>query len=170
MRQRHHFPLLCTLVLAIGGCASLPPPRQSDSAGQAVAAAAATNPDLLGQKIADLARSQLGAPYRFGGTDPAGFDCSGLVRFVFSQLQIDAPRTAAGQQRAAEPVLLAALQPGDLVFYRAAASSTDHVGIYIGDSQFVHAPRAGRVVEIRRLDDPWYAQRFSGAGRLPPPR
>jgi cell wall-associated NlpC family hydrolase len=76
------------------------------------------------------------------------------------------PRTAAAQQRAARPVAAAELAPGDLVFFRIGGPDVDHVGIYVGNGRFVHAPRSGRPVLSDALDDPFYERRFAGAGRF----
>ena len=127
---------------------------------------APSSPDDSGTRIAVLAESQLGAPYRFGGDSPQGFDCSGLVRYVFGQAGIAVPRTAQQLQQAAEPVPADHLQPGDLVFFRIASGRVDHVGIYVGDGEFVHAPRSGRPVRSELLGDNYYQRRYAGAGRL----
>lgn len=124
------------------------------------------NPGDSGSRIAALAESQLGAPYRFGGDSPRGFDCSGLVRYVFEQAGITVPRTAQQLQQAAAPVPADRLQPGDLVFFRIASGPVDHVGIYVGDGAFVHAPRSGRPVRSELLGDNYYQRRYAGAGRL----
>jgi murein DD-endopeptidase len=110
---------------------------------------------------------QLGAPYRFGGSDPAtGFDCSGLVSFVHAGAGIRVPRTAAAQSAAAMAVPREQLESGDLVFFRSRAGEIDHVAIYAGDGELLHAPGRGRVVERIRLDDPWFRSRYAGAGRF----
>lgn len=161
--------VLGLIVLGSAGCASQPSRVSPDPAEQPLPLPLETlpqAPNAVGVRIAQLARGQLGAPYRYGGATPEGFDCSGLVRFVYQQAGLAAPRTAAAQQLASRPIPLDTLQPGDLVFYRSGDGPTDHVAIYVGDGMFVHAPRAGRQVEARRLDDAWYAQRFAGAGRF----
>jgi cell wall-associated NlpC family hydrolase len=118
-----------------------------------------------GEQLAQLASAQLGAPYRFGGATPQGFDCSGLVRYVFGAAGIIVPRTAAEQLQRAEPVQLNSLQPGDLVFFRIASERIDHVGIYAGQGGFIHAPRSGRPVSRDSLAEAYYQRRFAGAGR-----
>lgn len=120
----------------------------------------------LGQQIAASAARQLGAPYRYGGSDPAGFDCSGLVSFVHADLGIRVPRTAAAQSAAAIAVSRDELDAGDLVFFRSRGDEIDHVAIYAGDGELLHAPGRGRVVERIRLDDPWFRARYAGAGRF----
>lgn len=125
----------------------------------------------MGAVIAQQALAQVGAPYRYGGTDPArGFDCSGLVSYAHSREGISVPRTAAAQFAAARKVDPAALRTGDLVFFRLVPGSREvtHVGIYTGQRRFVHAPQTGRNVSEASLDDPYYRERFAGAGRLFP--
>lgn len=153
-------------VLALAACASAPPatgPMVPEQVAPLRVQPAAVPPGVL-----RTAEEQLGTPYRFGGTGPQGFDCSGLAQFAYRSAGIAIPRTAAAQRRAAEPVSPGALQPGDLVFFATGRDGVDHVGIYAGDGRFVHAPASGRVVSFADLDDPWYAARFVGAGRFRP--
>lgn len=167
--MKRHFGSLLTMpaLLAIAGCSPVRTVSRPDSAPVVVAMPPpAPQRSDRGEQIAQIARAQLGAPYRFGGADPLGFDCSGLVRYVFGREGILVPRTAAAQLQAAQPIELAELQPGDLLFYRSGAGPVDHVAIYVGAGLMVHAPRTGRVVEQRRLEDAWYVQRFISAGRI----
>jgi len=120
----------------------------------------------VGTEIALRAISLVGRPYQWGGAGPSSFDCSGLVRYVHAQLGIAVPRTAAEQYRAAKPVKLSGLAPGDLLFFRINGKRVSHVAIYAGEGRFVHAPQTGRSVELRTLDDAFYAPRLVGAGRL----
>lgn len=119
----------------------------------------------VGNEVAIRAISLLGAPYQWGGNGPTTFDCSGLVRFVYDQLGILVPRTAAQQFSAATPVKLDHLEPGDLLFFRI-KGRISHVAIYTGEGRFVHAPQTGRPVELRPMDDEFYAERLIGAGRF----
>jgi peptidoglycan DL-endopeptidase CwlO len=112
---------------------------------------------------AKLAAALVGAPYRFGGTSPSGFDCSGLVFYVYAQTGVRLPRTAAEQLAQTTPVDFDSLAPGDLVFFRTPA---DHVGVYVGSGEFVHAPATGRGVERARLDSPFFLLGFAGARRV----
>jgi cell wall-associated NlpC family hydrolase len=119
-----------------------------------------------GQAVLQAAQSHIGAPYRYGGAGPDAFDCSGLVAYAHRQLGIAVPRTAAQQFAAATPIPRKDLRPGDLVFFRLESRAVSHVGIYAGDSRFVHAPQKGGHVRMANLDDEWYRQRYVGAGRF----
>jgi len=120
----------------------------------------------LGSEIAIRAISLLGAPYKFGGHGPKAFDCSGLVSFIHDEIGIVVPRTAAEQYRAATPVALDELEPGDLLFFKTRGAGISHVAIYAGSNRFVHAPQTGQAIELRTLEDGYYKRRLVGAGRL----
>ena len=133
---------------------------------QPIAAPAAATFPSVGNEIAMRAISQLGKPYVWGGADLTGFDCSGLVRFIYDQVGIPVPRTAAEQFSAAKPIEIGGLKPGDLLFFRTKGQRISHVAIYTGEGRFIHAPRTGQPVEFRMLDDEYYRPRLAGAGRL----
>jgi cell wall-associated NlpC family hydrolase len=111
-------------------------------------------------EAATIALRYLGVRYQWGGATPAGFDCSGLVMYVYAQLGVSLPHYAAAQYGMGQPVSRAQLQPGDLVFF----DGLNHVGIYIGGGQVVHAPQTGDVVKISSISDwgAWYV----GARRI----
>jgi cell wall-associated NlpC family hydrolase len=102
----------------------------------------------LGQQAVRLARQQLGVPYVWGGSSPSGFDCSGLVSWVYGRLGVGLPHSAAALYGVGRRVRLASMRPGDLVFF----GGLGHVGIYIGRGRMIHAPQSGRNVEIEALD------------------
>ena len=154
---------------ALAGCAGAPPVRPvapSIATSAAVPPAPVTGRAPLGEQAAALALTFIGTPYRYGGRTPAGFDCSGLVWYVYQTLGVPVPRTAAEQRVAAQAVPRDALQPGDLVFFY---TPVGHGGIYLGDGEFVHAPAAGKRVERVRLDTPYFILGFAGGGRLTAP-
>lgn len=101
----------------------------------------------LGQRAARIAAAELGVPYRYGGSSPSGFDCSGLVAYVYGKLGYRLPHNAAAQYGYGRPVGRTHLRPGDLVFF----DGLGHVGLYIGRGRIIHAPHSGEVVEIQSL-------------------
>ena len=106
----------------------------------------------IGVKITDTAMEFLGVPYVWGGTTPKGFDCSGLVQYVYKMNEIVISRTTYTQVNEGVAVTKEQLQPGDLVFF-GNKSSPHHVGIYIGDNKMIHAPQTGDVVKISNISD-----------------
>ena len=101
----------------------------------------------LGERAVRIAAHELGVPYRYGGSSPSGFDCSGLVAYVFGELGIALPHNAAAQYGYGHPVDRAHLKPGDLLFFH----GLGHVGLYIGHGRMIHAPRTGENVEVQSL-------------------
>jgi cell wall-associated NlpC family hydrolase len=119
-------------------------------------------PPSLAERAVRLARSQLGVPYVWGGASPSGFDCSGLVAWVYGRLGISLPHNAAALYGVGRPVPVSAMRPGDLVFF----SGLGHVGLYVGNGRMIHAPQSGRSVEIEALDARSYPP--VGARRITP--
>jgi peptidoglycan DL-endopeptidase CwlO len=111
--------------------------------------------------VVGVAMQYLGIPYVYGGSTPAGFDCSGFVMFVFAQVGVSLPHNAAAQYGYGTPVDRSQLQPGDLVFF----NGLGHNGIYIGGGSFIHSPHTGDVVKISSLSG-WYDSTWVGARRL----
>lgn len=120
------------------------------------------------QDVTVYALSLLGVKYRFGGTTPdSGLDCSGLVRYVFQEVTgMTLPRTAKEQSGVGAKVGLADLLPGDLVFFNTRRFANSHVGIYLGDNRFIHAPSRGGDVEVATMSASYWQRRFNGARRL----
>lgn len=118
--------------------------------------------------ITSYALSLIGVDYRFGGNTPdQGLDCSGLIRYVFQQATgLSLPRSAREQARVGESVGKDNLQPGDLVFFNTRRFQFSHVGLYIGDNRFIHAPSRGGAVQVVRLDDAYWQKAFNGARRI----
>lgn len=112
-------------------------------------------------RLVNIAMSTLGRPYKWGGDNPQqGFDCSGLMRYVHKNaVGINIPRTAAAQQNASRTVSYQNLQPGDMLFFKI-GKRTNHVGVYIGDRKFVHAPSSGKRVTVATMDSAYWHKRF----------
>ena len=154
--------------------ALLPLPAIADDSGNPpsfVQTAAPAADGVLGQaqEFALRALSFIGVRYKWGGNSPdTGFDCSGLIRYVYSQITGQAlPRNANEMSHVGETVDRAELQPGDLVFFNTLRKPFSHVGIYLGDSRFLHAPSRGGAVEIVDMSQRYWQSRYNGARRLP---
>jgi cell wall-associated NlpC family hydrolase len=143
---------------------STPPPTGSggDTGGGGGGSYNPPPAGTLGQQAAALAQQYLGVPYVWGGASPSGFDCSGLVVYVYGQLGVSLPHYTFSLWNSGAHVSRDQLAPGDLVFFY----SLEHVGIYIGGGLFVHAPHTGDVVKISSLSDPWYSSAYYGAVRI----
>lgn len=121
---------------------------------------------ISGSSILAAAQQYLGVPYVFGGASPSGFDCSGLVYYVLTQMGYSSYRTAADQYTMGSPVSRSSLRPGDLVFFENTyTSGVSHVGIYAGGGKFLHAPNSGSAVSYSSLSGYW-AEHYCGARRL----
>lgn len=165
---------LSVLIAAAGlaGCASsgaTPQPfpgvrPEAPSATRAPKMPAA--PGAGGYAVAGTALSLQGRPYRNGGSDPSGFDCSGFVSYVFGQHGYMVPRSVSELFRAGEQVAADAIRPGDLVFFDTTGDGPSHVGIVVGGDQFVHAPSSKGAVRIDRVSDAYWAPRFLAARRV----
>ena len=119
---------------------------------------------LLGVRAVRYARRLVGIPYSWGGSSPrSGFDCSGFVRFVYQHFGVELPHSSYADFNVGRRVTRGALRPGDLVFF----DGRGHVGMYVGNGRFIHAPHNGTRVQISPLTG-WYAGRYDGARRLTP--
>jgi len=119
-------------------------------------------------ELAMYAMSLAETPYRYGGNSPeTGFDCSGFVHHVFKKsLGFDLPRTSQEISRMGEPLKEDQLNPGDLVFFNTQQQPFSHVGIYVGESRFVHAPKKGKAISIVSMRDNYWRSRYEGARRI----
>lgn len=126
----------------------------SQPTAQTNSAASSFSDTASGNSLVDTAKKYLNTPYVWGGTTPKGFDCSGLMQYVYKQNGIDISRTSQEQFKNGTAVDKANLQPGDLVFFKGSdgtASAPGHVGMYIGNNQYIQAPKTGDVVKISNL-------------------
>lgn len=122
--------------------------------------------ELVGREIMQSAKLQMGIPYKFGGNSPKeGFDCSGLAMYSYRLNGISIPRQTSEQFKYGQHIDRMALKAGDLLFFRTIGKSVSHVGIYIEDDTFVHAPNSRKNVQIDNLDNPYYKRRYLGARR-----
>lgn len=165
---------LLTFAVTLAGCGSLPAPAPAPAREPVAAPAPAPVPEPRPSAERAEALLQvllaLGIDYRPGGNSPAtGFDCSGLVAHVFREAYgIRLPQNARAQSEAGAPVPQENLQAGDLVFYNTLKRPFSHVGIYIGDGKFVHAPKSGAQVRVESIRGSYWRQRFNGARRIEP--
>lgn len=138
---------------------------QSESIDFLASSVTDTGENSIGDSIVAEAISYLGVPYVYGGTSPSGFDCSGLVNYIYMQNGYPVNRTADSLMN--NGVAVESLMPGDLVFFaNGSGGSIGHVGIYIGDGQFVHASSGSGQVRISNLDESYYASYYCGARRI----
>jgi cell wall-associated NlpC family hydrolase len=166
--MQHNYLYFCAFALSILGCAGT-----LQQAPVSVTPRAAPAPISSGQ-TAERAEAllqallALGIDYKSGGRSPAlGFDCSGLVVHVYKEaFGVRLPRSAREQSESGRAVSLAEVQAGDLVFYDTQNRPFSHVGIYLGDGRFVHAPKAGSRVRVERMATPYWTSRFNGARRI----
>jgi cell wall-associated NlpC family hydrolase len=107
-----------------------------------------------------------GVPYKNGGTDPGGFDCSGFTQYVFAKYGVSLPREVKDQFKTGTPVDRKTLEPGDLIFFTTTAPGASHVGIAVGGDEFVHAPSTSGVVRVERFSSSYWAPRFIGGRRV----
>jgi cell wall-associated NlpC family hydrolase len=164
--------LLCGFLAA--ACLALPAPVLSAEPWETGTDAEPTRFQRFTNRASELAlhaMSMIGIRYRRGGNMPeSGLDCSGLVRYVFKEAwNKDLPRTSEELSREGQQVDAKDLQPGDLVFYNTLRRSFSHVGIYLGDNKFIHAPSPGGKVRIESMDVGYWKKRFNGARRINDP-
>lgn len=139
--------------LALAGCAGAPTSRPDAAPGAA-------------ERAAGHALKMVGKPYRYGGSSPAGFDCSGLVQFSFRQAGVSLPRSTEDQLRTGNRVRISSARRGDLLFFDEEGKKKSHVAIYLGDGKFVHAPSSGKRVRTDTLDSPYWKKHLSEARRI----
>jgi len=143
-------------------------PDSDDSPGSSRTDGSARSLRLEGavHSLLVTALSLRGTPYRNGGSDPDGFDCSGFTQYVFAQHGVALARDVRDQFQQGQAVDSRELTPGDLVFFRTTDTSVSHVAIFVGRDEFVHAPSSSGIVRVERLSAPYWSRRFVGARRL----
>ncbi len=168
--------MLALSVLVLGGCAAAPrldarpPAREPGTPRAPVELTERAISEISSGRARELALhalSYIGVPYRYGGSSPeTGFDCSGLVHYVYSRgAGMVLPRTTEALSEIGAPITVEELATGDLVFFDTLRKPYSHVGIYLGDQRFIHAPATGGYVELVDLRTRYWQNRFSGARR-----
>lgn len=173
--HRHVRTALCPALallgsLVLGACATTravprPYPGMPAAAGTTQPSADAGGVPARASAVA-TAESLLGAPYRSGGTEPDGFDCSGFVQYVFARAGLALPRSVREQWQAGTPIDRANIEAGDLVFFAIGGREVSHVGIALDAGAFVHAPSTRGVVRVERLEAEYWSRRYAGARRV----
>lgn len=156
MRQTSNLAaaLYCITLLSFG-CAHTPPANHFEGYSFSV-----------GDRAADTALTMVGRPYQYKGDSPAGFDCSGLVRYSYLTAGLDVPHGTNALRQRTRPVFSRDMHKGDLLFFNEEGKKYSHVGIYAGDNSFVHAPSTGKHVRADSLEDPYWKKHFLGARRF----
>lgn len=154
------FALAITMLGLASGCTSAPATK-----GDLAPVATKYPPNgRVGETAAAIAMDQVGVPYRYGGSSPSGFDCSGLVQYSYSQAGKPLPRTTRQLWSSTHAVGRRELRIGDLIFFNIDGKMS-HVGLYLGGQRFVHAPSSGRTVTVASLDSSFYKAAFLRGGR-----
>jgi murein DD-endopeptidase len=149
--------LIGLFFFALAGCASTPQASSGQSSDRGTSTA---------ERAAYHAAQLVGKPYRYGGSDPAtGFDCSGLVQYSYAQAGGKLPRSTNDQRLASQRIRVSNLRRGDLIFFHQEGKKHGHVGIYVGNGEFIHAPSSGKRVRRDRLDTPYWSRHISDVRR-----
>ncbi|MBR5676146.1 MAG: C40 family peptidase [Neisseriaceae bacterium] len=163
--------LFLCVVLSLVACSSSAPPAAKSSVKTSTPSNATSvrisdiDHDSVSNELMLHSMSLIGTPYRFGGSNRnTGFDCSGMVQFVYREtLNVSLPRTARDMAAAGKVINKNQLKVGDLVFFNTNGKKFSHVGLYIGENRFIHAPSSKSSIKINYLSDKYYASRFTGA-------
>ncbi|MBE0621624.1 MAG: C40 family peptidase [Burkholderiales bacterium] len=160
--------LIGFLCFHLSGCAIWPERLLEAEIEPATATAPVINATDRASNVALQALAHLGTPYRAGGLSPqTGFDCSGLVVYVYRESAgLALPRNTLDLSHLGEPIERGALRPGDLIFYNTQRREYSHVGIYLGEDRFIHAPSSGGEVRVENLNADYWTRRYSGARRV----
>jgi cell wall-associated NlpC family hydrolase len=153
-----------TLTPPPGSTGMIPKPRPRPRSGSDASSLAVA--DDLGRAAAELALAQRGKAYAYGAAGPSRFDCSGLVHYVYRRVGVALPRVARQQARAGRSVGLAEARPGDLLCFAVNGGAVDHIGVFVGGTRFVHAPRRGRPVGVDSIADSYWRRRLRDVRRI----
>lgn len=155
MLRRNRSPIhaIC-LLLILSGCASTPNAPSSRAS------------DATAREATSHAHAMIGKPYRYGGDTPAGFDCSGLVNYSYARSGVALPRTTQLLRQVTTIISIRSLREGDLVFFNQEGKKASHVGLYLGDGRFIHAPSTGGKVRTDLLDADYWKKHFAEARRI----
>lgn len=166
---------LCCAVLS-AACASTggtphpfptPGPRSTPTASAAPPSVPESPRAIVSEyDVVGTALNLRGVPYKNGGTDPSGFDCSGFTQYVFAKYGVSLPREVRDQFKTGTPIDRQTLEPGDLIFFTTTEPGASHVGIAVGGDEFVHAPSTSGVVRVERFSSSYWAPRFVGGRRV----
>ncbi|MFC3532197.1 C40 family peptidase [Vogesella facilis] len=156
------------LAVIVTACSTSQPPARKAKAPARTVTLSSLQADGVGREILFYTMSMLDIDYQFGGSNPeAGLDCSGLVAYIYKNAAgVSLPHNAAQIASLARPVGNGQLRVGDLVFFNTQGRAFSHMGIYIGDGKFVHAPRSNSTIRVERLDNSYFAARYEGARTL----
>ena len=166
------FGIVVALAAVTGACAArggAPVPRPFPGAALPPGAGETVSeppPSVTYPELINTALQYRGVPYRNGGSDPSGFDCSGLVQWVYARHGTSLPREVEDQYRAGRKIDLEDVEPGDLIFFETVARGASHVGVVIGEGRFLHAPSSNGVVRIEPYNANYWIRRFVGARRV----
>jgi murein DD-endopeptidase len=163
LHTRFSLAALALLFLSLAGCSSVPVQTDPDADTESA-------PQQAGRDVGiDAVRAALrmvGVPYRYGGSTPDGFDCSGLVQYSYAIAGRRLPRSAEEQAASSRPVSRSQVRPGDLLFFHLNGTPS-HVALYVGNGRFVHAPTTGKFVSTAHLSNPFWRRNLAGVRRLP---
>lgn len=159
--------VLCASALLLAACAGGPPARHTSSLPR-TPGKPMVDPSAGLEEISIQAMSLVGTPYRYGGNTPdSGFDCSGLVRYVVQRAaSVNLPRTTEQMGQRGSSLDRSEVASGDLVFFNTTGRANSHVGIYVGQNRFVHAPATGGTVRLEDMGKAYWASRYNGARRV----
>ena len=133
---------------------------ENNSSSSSSSSSSNSSSNSTGEKLVNLAKSKLGCKYVYGATGPNTFDCSGLTQWCHKQLGITIPRTSLDQSKSGKAVNKSDLQLGDLIFWKTTSAEVGHVGMYVGNNQFIHAPNKSKPVKYDSLDNSYYKSRY----------